>query len=179
MKNVVWILALTLFLFSCTSKQKEAKKKEMIKKIESVEKDFMGYIGKGQLNYEKGKELENLYDSYITDYPRDTVVPKIIYNAGSIKLKYMNDINGAINFFKRLKENYPKYEQTPMAIYTLAYIYNDRKRDFDKARENYQYLIDHYPNHFLAEESKILIVNVGKTDEDLWKYIQEKNNSTK
>jgi tetratricopeptide (TPR) repeat protein len=179
MKKVIIFMLASAILFSCNYKQREIEKRDYMNKIRTAEQEFKEDLKNEQVNFQKGKKLTDLYVTYINKFPKDTAIPGLLYKTASLKLKYFGEVNEALNYYEILKKKYPKYEQTPMAVYTLGYIYNDRTKNFDKAKENYQYLIDHYPNHYLVEESKILLETVGKSDEELWKYIQNKEKISK
>jgi tetratricopeptide (TPR) repeat protein len=177
MKTKLLIVFILITSLSC-NQNKEKQRKDDIQKFTLLEKEFYASSEKGEPNYDKGRALIDLYNDFVKKYPEDTLVPYIYYRAGSMYLKYLGDLNESIRCYEKLKKDYPKFESTPLAIYTLGYIFNDRKKNTEKAKEYYKYLIDTYPTHYLAEESKILYDNVGKSEEALWNYIQEKNKTT-
>lgn len=154
-----------MVLASCANKKEE--KSRMITKISVMEKEFSQSLKLQKIDPVLVRDLANEYTNFSNLFPADTNSPRMIYKAGIINLKYIGDQNKAVDLFIRLKEKYPKFSETPMALYTAAYIYNDRLKNYDKAKECYELLIEDYPNHYLAKEAKVLIQFVGKSDEQL------------
>jgi TolA-binding protein len=176
--NKLIVLVAVITITACIGCNKEGKKQEKIKVITAKEKEFFQSVNKGQMDYAKGREIIDLYKDYIITFPKDTIVPYMYYKGGLMYLQYLADINESIACFEKLKEEYPKFKQTPVAVFTLAYIYSDRKKNGDKAKEYYKFMIDNYPNDSLTLQAKVLYDNIGKTDEDLWNYVQQQNKST-
>lgn len=52
----------------------------------------------------------------------------------------------AIVEFRKVVEDYPNSDKADDAQFRIARIYHRYLRDFPKARQEYQYLIDHYPD---------------------------------
>ena len=132
-----------------------------------MEKDFAKTKNLQKIDPVLVRDLANEYANFSTLFPDDTNSPRMIYKAAVINLKYIGDQNKAIDLFIRLKEKYPKFSETPMALYTAAYIYNDLQKNYEKSKECYELLIKDYPDHYLTKEAKVLIQFVGKSDEQL------------
>jgi tetratricopeptide (TPR) repeat protein len=178
MRKIFLLLIGLSLIFSCTNKKLQEEKKQDLKKIAESETVYLELLKKGEVDYTKGRDLVDLYNNFVKKYPKDTIVPSLVYKSGALFIKYLGDPDETIKYFEKLKEKYPKYDLTPLAIYTLGFIYNDKKKDYEKAKETYEWLIEKYPNHNLIPEAKILLDNVGKSDDELWNYIQKKNKNT-
>lgn len=165
MKKLLSIITISIILASCANKKDE--KIKLIAKITQMEKDLTQSINLQKIDPVLVRDLAVEYSNFSNLFPNDTNSPRMIYKAAIINLKYINDQGKAIDLFLRLKEKYPKFSETPMALYTAAYIYNDLLKNFEKAKECYELLIEDYPNHYLAKEAKVLIQFVGKSDEQL------------
>ena len=165
MKKLSLIIAVAVVLASCANKKEE--KNRMITKITGMEEKFSQSLKQKKIDPVLIRDLVNEYTNFSNQFPADTNSPRMIYKAAIINLKYIGDQNKAIDLFIRLKEKYPKFSETPMALYTAAYIYNDLLKNYEKSKECYELLIKDYPNHYLTKEAKVLIQFVGKSDEQL------------
>jgi tetratricopeptide (TPR) repeat protein len=165
MKKLTLMILATVLLVSCVNKKEE--KDRMIKKITGMENQFSQSLKSQKPDPVVVRDLSNEYTKFSELFPNDTNSPRMIYKAGIINLKYIGDQQKAIDLFIRLKEKYPRFIETPMALYTAAYIYNDLMKNYEKARECYELLIKDYPDHYLSKEAKVLIQFVGKSDEQL------------
>ena len=160
-------------MVSCAGKKEE--KTRMISKITAMEQKLAESIKAQKIEPALVRDLAIEYSKFGELFPADTNSPRMIYKAGILNLKYIYDYNQAIKHFIRLKEKYPKFAETPMALYTAAYIYNDLLKNAAKAKECYELLIEDYPDHYLTKEAKVLIQFVGKSDEQLLNAIIGKN----
>ena len=176
MKKASLMIVIAIVLASCANKKEE--KERMILKITKMETEFTKSIQLQKIDPVLARDLATECNNYANLFPSDSNSPKMIYSAAVINLKYINDQTKAIELFIKLKEKYPKYKDTPMALYTAAYIYNDMLKNPEKAKECYELLIKDYPNHILANEAKVLIQFVGKSDEQLLNAIIGKNIDT-
>jgi len=167
MKKYFWIPLILLIIFSsCT-------KNEMKKNIKKKEETFNAGLKKDTVLYALGRDLIVQYDSFIKRYPKDSRCPEMVFNAGAMYLKYLSDNWEAIKYFDLLYEKYPDYERTPEALFTIANLYNDFLKKQDKAKAYFELIIKTYPKHRLASDSKVLLRNIGKSDEELWNDIQK------
>ncbi len=74
----------------------------------------------------------------------------------------------------QLVTDYPKYENTPVALFMLAsFVYDEQLHDLDKARETYQRIIDEYPDTPFAADASIAITQLGMTPEELVRMFEE------
>lgn len=165
MKKISLIIIISIILASCANKKEE--KIRMLSKITKMEKQFTQSINNQKIDPVLVRDLAQEYITFSSTFASDTNSPRMIYKAAILNLKYIADNNKAIDLFIKLKEKYPRFSETPMALYTAAYIYNDVLKDSEKAKECYELLIKDYPDHYLAKEAKVLIQFVGKSDEQL------------
>ena len=118
MKKISVILIVSILLASCANKKDE--KIRLISKITKMEKDFTQSLNLKKIDPVLTRDLASEYSNFSNLFPDDTNSPGMIYKAGIINLKYINDQNKAIDLFIKLKEKYPKAKN--IEPYTLSYI---------------------------------------------------------
>jgi TolA-binding protein len=79
----------------------------------------------------------------------------------------------AIEFFERLRSEYPDYPRTADALFLEAFVYDDQVKDYAKAGELYRLFIEKYPNHPFAKDAEASLNMLGKSNEDLIKEFEE------
>ncbi len=91
-------------------------------------------------------------------------------------------ISGEAHFNEEVKscfENAFAIENNPEKLAELHYSYafiNDAKlKQFDVARQEYQLIITDFPNSFWAEQAKMALEVLGKTDEEILAAFKAKN----
>ena len=103
--------------------------------------------------------------------------PEALFNALGEGINAKQDPQESIMMVNELVKDYPKYENTPVALFMLAsFVYDEQLHDLDKARETYQYLIDTYPGTPFADDAAIAITQLGMTPEELVKMFEEAEN---
>jgi tetratricopeptide (TPR) repeat protein len=119
--------------------------------------------------------LIKAYLDYATAFPDDSLAPDYYYRAGEIATRAGN-YDQAIFLFEKIGDKYPEYKYVVEAQYEEAMIYDGKlPGQTEKAREIYERIIKNYPKHKLAEDAKIAITHLGKSDEELVKEFEKKN----
>jgi len=58
-------------------------------------------------------------------------------------------------------------------LFSIAFSYENNLNDFEQARIYYNQFLQKYPNSDLAEDAKLSIENLGKTDEEFLESINK------
>lgn len=111
-------------------------------------------------------QLTEFYTSYFNLFPNDKLASDMIFKAGN---EYVNlaRYDDALAMYKKIETTYRTYQKRPEAIYLQGFIYDTYKNEFGKAKEEYEILINEYPEHILAEQARQSIENLGLTDEEI------------
>lgn len=100
--------------------------------------------------------------------------PEALFNALGEGINAKQDPQESIKMVNQLVTDYPKYENTPVALFMLAsFVYDEQLHDLDKARETYQRIIDEYPDTPFAADASIAITQLGMTPEELVRMFEE------
>lgn len=112
-----------------------------------------------------------VYSAFVTKFPENEKAPAALKNWAAI-VQQKGDMQGAINLYERLLNEYPHSEFGDEAQFMIAFIYEEYVSDMEKARGAYQRVIDRYPNSELAASAKQLLPHVGKSPEE-WVRFQD------
>lgn len=88
--------------------------------------------------------------------------------------KAEKDPESRILYYRGLLQKYPDSPKCAQARFMIGFIYADQMKDFPKAREAFQDMIDHHPQDELTASAKWMIDNMEKNLEDLPYYAQIK-----
>ncbi len=100
--------------------------------------------------------------------------PEAMFHAIGEGIYAKQDPQESIMMVNQLVTDYPKYENTPVALFMLAsFVYDEQLHDLDKARETYQRIIDDYPGTPFANDASIAITQLGMTPEELVRMFEE------
>ena len=176
MKLSYLFLAAVLFT-ACNSKNGDSAetpaKAELEKNIITLEDKLYTQTDR-PADYSLANNVLTLYLDFAKTYPDDPKSPEYYFKTGELANSIKNP-KLAITLFETVRKKYPSHDKAPYALFLQGFIYENELKDFSKAKEVYSQVIQEYPNHEVAEQSKLLLPNVGKSDEELIKEFEEKN----
>jgi outer membrane protein assembly factor BamD (BamD/ComL family) len=153
----VIILAATL-LVACGPTREE--------RIEQIE-DFEDSIFESTVAADEGTadQLTALYTAFADKYPDDTLSPQFLLKAAEIQSNVLHT-DRAVELFDRIINNYPDFEHVPICYFLKGIAYESNS-EFDKAKAAYQTFVDKYPDHYMADQTRKMIPQVGMSPEEM------------
>ena len=100
------------------------------------------------------------------DADGDTLAALPLYKAAEV-YQALGDYQGAAGVFERIHDDYPEFSKSGEALFMLAFTYDENLRDYDRARELYERFLEENPDHTFADDTEMLLKNLGKTDEEM------------
>jgi outer membrane protein assembly factor BamD (BamD/ComL family) len=168
MKRVTFLLlAVILGLMTGCSPSRE----KTVKKIVGLETRL---FSPESVSFDKVKadSLMALYESFIADHPKDSLVPGYLFKAANVAMN-MEDGVKSIRLFDQYIQNYPDQKKAPMCLFFKGFVYENVVHDLDKARETYLLFIEKYPGNDFVKDAKMALKNLGKTPEMLVREFEE------
>jgi len=141
-----------------------ASKEERLKEIQEIEESAK--FAKGKAIAAEADRLQKHLIAYADGFPKDSLAPEMIFKAGNVCIG-LKDYDMAIAYFNRAAKHYPDYIKRPEVVYMTAFVYDYHMKQFGKAREQYERVIEEYPNHVFAREAKQAIEVLGMSDAEL------------
>ncbi len=129
----------------------------------------------GALDTRISRQFVALAESFADKFPGDTVAAPPLYNAAEVALA-LGQPQRAADIYGRIYNQFRGYSKAPEALFMLAFTHDENLNDLDGARKYYQQFIDTYPNHTFADDSEMLIQNLGKSDEEILRELEAKRN---
>ncbi|HAS35349.1 MAG TPA: hypothetical protein DCS15_02595 [Flavobacteriales bacterium] len=180
MRNLIYSLtfALSLSMISCGGGSEESAPvltlEELQTSIVTLEEELYQAKTKTKLNMSKAKELMTMYKGFIDNNPTHESLAEMTFKAGELSMG-MEEYNQSIEYFERIVKNHSDYEKAPEATYLVAFIYDEYLKEKGKAADNYQRMIELYPNNRLSQDAKASIELLNMSDEDILKMLEQKN----
>jgi tetratricopeptide (TPR) repeat protein len=87
----------------------------------------------------------------------------------------LRDIPKAIELYDWIIEKYPTHNRAATSLFLKAFTYDNDLKDFQKAGTYYNEFLAKYPQNEFAESAKFLLDNLGKSEEELKKMLEEKS----
>jgi tetratricopeptide (TPR) repeat protein len=181
MKKILGFVIAVLILTSCgnsdgTKKKlnnfnnNEISKTEVLNVIKGLEGEVYG-VSPDKVNKSKALLLAKYYVNY-SSYG-DSLAPQYLYKASGI---YMNSDNPkkALSALNEIIRKYPDFDKLENCYFLRGFIFDDQLKKYDSAKNAYNEYLKKYPNGDFADDSKVLIENLGKSEEEVFEKLEEK-----
>jgi len=158
MKSIIAFLILLLF-FGCSSKKSDT---ELFDEAQI------------DLKEQKYPEAVLALDELINDHPDSELAPEALSKLASIyQNKQMKDLSDkenldkAIQLFKKLHDDYPKSENAPSGLFMAGFIYANELQNYEAATAIYKQFLTEYPENELAASAQAELDNMGLSPEEI------------
>ena len=125
----------------------------------------------GALDVDVSRQYVALAEAFADKFPADTVAAPPLYNAAEVALA-LGQPQRAADIYARLYHQYRTFSKAPEALFMLAFTHDENLKDTASARTYYRQFIDTYPTHTFADDSEMLIRNLGKSDAELLRELE-------
>lgn len=178
----LFFIAITAMLFaSCGNQTAEAPKEKKINgdSLLKVVNDFDANIKAGNPIVKMSREqLRGVVSAY-----KELALITTDRNTQVMYFEKAGSISGEAHFNEEVKSCFESafaLESNPERLaelhYTYAFINDAKLKQFDIARQEYQLLITDFSASFWAEQAKMALEVLGKTDEEILAAFKAKNN---
>jgi outer membrane protein assembly factor BamD (BamD/ComL family) len=123
------------------------------------------------------EKLKNAYIDFADKYPDDELSPEFLFKAGQ-RCNATGDHQQAITLFQKVIDTYPNHRIAEEALFLQGYVYENSLNDMSRAKTVYTAFLKKYPNSELAEDAKLSIENLGKTPEQIFEEMQQKESAS-
>lgn len=106
----------------------------------------------------------------------------LLAKAAFISAKYYQmctDFEKSVTMYVKTAETFPKYEKSPQALSTAAFVCWNELKQPQRAKPIYEIILKKYPESEQAKEASVILKEnlLQKTDEELAEYLMKKSNS--
>ena len=121
-----------------------------------------------------GLRLLRAYQDYYNRHAEDSLALSFLFEAGKVA-DALGKYDKAIELFANFHDGTKDITHKAEAAYLVAFIYDAHMHQPKEATKQYNKVIELYPNSPWAVQSKQALHLVGKSDEELLRFLKEKN----
>jgi len=122
--------------------------------------------------YISGCELAAMADPQLVN------APEHLHRAAETA-RTLRDIPRAIRIYDWIISVYPESPRGATSLFLKAFTYDNDLKDFTRAGKYYNEFLAKYPNNDFTESAQFLLQNLGKSEEELKKILDEKSKANK
>jgi len=164
-KHLLVALFAILMLASC-SPSASKKAAEIEKLANELKESGKENVGKNADDNKKLKELMSDYQYYVRTFPADSLTPIYLMMEGKLYTHFLLP-DSAIYCYDQVYTRFPTYLNANEALFREAYILNNEKHDFARAKTLYQEYLSKYPNTPRAKSVQQELHFLGKTPDQI------------
>lgn len=128
--------------------------------------------GSGMLNPVKGTHYFQSIENLAVLSPNYPGMPDLLLKAAETA-RTMRSFNKTLELYARVMDKYPDFEKIPQVKFLEAFTLDNDLKQYDLAKIKYEAFLANYPEHEFADDTKFLLDNLGKTDEDIIKNFEK------
>ena len=164
-------IAACALIFACGNKHSRQADLDNITRFEdSID------IQNSIISVDNGNRLIDLYTTFATNHPDDTLAPVYWHRAAQVAANiHRPDI--ALQYLDNVIAKYPDYKDVAVCAFYKGFVLETVAGDMDAARAAYQDFITNYPNDPLVKDAQVSIENLGLSPEELLGKILSQNSS--
>jgi len=159
-KKILLVIGFVSILFACKSP-----KEEMIAQITKLENSDSTY------SINNITDLYNNYSLFADRYPDDERTPEFLFKAAQ-QSNVINKSKEGIALLNKIISNYPNSNFSEKALFAIAFSYENNLNDYENAKKSYESFLQKYPKSELKDDAQLSMDNLGKTDEEFLKDIE-------
>lgn len=120
----------------------------------------------GRIEYRIANDFISSCELHAMLLPDSPKSPEFLHKAGETA-RSIRAYTKALEFYEWIGSKYPDYEKAPQALFLRAFTLDNDLGRIDEARALYESFLEKYPEDDFADDTKFLLENLGKDDEEI------------
>lgn len=126
----------------------------------------------GMLNPVNGTHYFQSIENLALLSPNYAGMPELLLKAAETA-RTMRSFNKTLELYAMVMDKYPGFEKIPQVKFLEAFTLDNDLKQYNLAKVKYEAFLENYPDHEFADDTRFLLDNLGKTDEDIIKDFEK------
>ncbi len=126
----------------------------------------------GSLNPVTGNHYIQSVENLAILLPSYPGAPELLLKAAETA-RTMRSFNKTLELYNQILLTFPDYEKAPQIKFLEAFTLDNDLKQYELAKTKYEAFLAAYPDHEFADDTRFLLENLGKTDEDIIKNFEK------
>jgi len=150
-----------------------AEQSDMQQYMKSGAEDVFRSPGPQGVNIEASEKYIDLCEAFALSFPEDRMSPEYLFRASEIA-RAINSLPKAMSLYDWIIQYYPKSDKTASVLFMKGFILDSELSRKEEAKKVYNNFLEKYPGDSLANDVKFLLDNLGKSDQEIIKGLENK-----
>lgn len=158
-------------------------------KLDAAAKDIDAYLkvsgekvfenpDKYGINRRAGQSYVDACEAYALAFPNTVKAPEYLYKGTEVS-RTLKTFTKSLTMYDWILDKYPQYEKAPTAMFLKGFIIENELNNAEVAKKVYEDFLVRYPDSPLKDDVNFLLENVGKSDEEIMKVIEQNRKKNK
>lgn len=126
----------------------------------------------------KAREYVDACEAFTMVLPKDPQAAEFLFKAAETS-STLKTFEKSFALYDWIIDKYPNSERAPVALFMKGFIFDGTIKDSANAAKYYTEFIKRYPESPFAKDAKVLLSNLGKTDEQVLEELRKKGEGGK
>ncbi|MEL7020222.1 MAG: tetratricopeptide repeat protein [Bacteroidota bacterium] len=127
----------------------------------------------GRVNFRMANEYMNAGELYALILPTRPEAADYLAKAGETARSVRN-FPKALTYYSMISEKYPDSDKAAQAMFLRAFTLDNDLKKSEEARPLYEAFLKKYPNDDFADDTRFLLENLGRTDDEIIESFSDK-----
>ena len=119
-----------------------------------------------KVDYKVVNDFINCCELYALMLPQNPQSPEMLHKAGEAA-RSIRSFPKALELYEWISEKYNNSPKGPQAMFLRAFTLDNDMKKYDEAKVIYEEFLKKYPDDEFADDTKFLLQNLGKSDEEI------------
>lgn len=171
MKNLLFILTLSLIFTSCKNNAKNGAGN--LTSIQEIESKMKSLPAGTKMDTKMMDEAIAAYEAFAKASPNDKKAPEYLMKAAELQKNQLK-LKEAMETYDHIISDFSSSPKAPAALFMKGFILENDMKDPEAAKVIYKDFLAKYPNDELADDVTFSLNNIGKTPEQIIQELQAK-----
>jgi TolA-binding protein len=108
-------------------------------------------------------------------HPNDPQAADLLFKAAMTARSTARNPEKSLKIYDWIYNHFTAYDKAYQALFLKAFTLDNDMKKYDEAKIYYEQFLEKYPNDDFAASTKFLLENLGKSDEEIIKQFEKKN----
>ncbi|MBK9272249.1 MAG: tetratricopeptide repeat protein [Saprospiraceae bacterium] len=125
----------------------------------------------------KARTYVDACEAYAMTMPNDAETPEYLFKAAETS-NTLRTYEKSFSLYDWIIDQYPKHDRAPVSLFMKGFLFDGTLKDSANAAKYYNEFIQKYPDNQFAKDAKLLMQNLGKSDEEVLQELMKKGEAT-
>lgn len=119
-----------------------------------------------RINKDAAMDYINMCEMYAGVMPADNQSPEYLIKAGEMA-RNVSQYSRALSIYNWVIDKFPNSDRAAQALFFKGFTLDDNMNNKEEAKKFYEEFLEKYPNDDFADDTKFLLDNLGKSDDEI------------